>query len=131
MGVEITLTLSEEMVEHVRYVSQATHQSIEDVLSDTLEIVWPTFHELSVHSLYPPVSGLSDEAVLDLANKKMDVVQNERLGYLQIKGKQQGLDEAERFELSALMQIYRLGQLRKSEALAEAIRRNLQKPFAP
>lgn len=130
MGVEITLTLSEEMVEHVRYVSQATHQSIEDVLSDTLEIVWPTFRELSVHSLYPPVSGLSDEAVLALANKKMDVVQNERLGYLQTKGKQQGL-EAERFELSALMQIYRLGQVRKSEALAEAIRRNLQKPFAP
>ena len=131
MGVEITLTLSEEMVEHVRYVSQATHQSIEDVLSDTLEIVWPTLHELPVHTLYPPVLGLSDEAVLELANKKMDVVQNERLGYLQTKGKPQGLDEAERFELSALMQIYRLGQLRKSEALAEAIRRNLQKPFAP
>lgn len=129
MGVEITLTLSEEMVEHVRYISQATHQSIEDVLSDTLEIVWPTSTEVSSQTLYPPVLSLSDEEVLDLANKKMDVIQNDRLGYLQAKGKQQGLDDAERFELSALLQIYRLGQLRKSEALAEAIRRNLQKPL--
>jgi hypothetical protein len=47
----------------------------------------------------------------------------ERLGTLQAKGKIEGLTEAERVELLALLHIYQTGQLRKSEGLAEAVRR--------
>jgi hypothetical protein len=73
---------------------------------------------------------LSDEAVLALAESKMDKVQNERLGWLQAKGKRDGLTREEQYELLALMQIYQLGQLRKSEALAEAVQRGLREPLA-
>ena len=59
----------------------------------------------------------------------MDDVQNQRLGDLQAKGKATGLTEAERYELLALLQIYQLGQLRKSEALAEAVLRGLRSPL--
>lgn len=34
--------------------------------------------------------------------------------------------EAERYELLALLQIYQLGELRRSEALAEAVQRGLR-----
>jgi hypothetical protein len=50
---------------------------------------------------YPPISELSDlvgltaEEVLRLADAKMEEAQNQRLGYLQAKGKAQGLNEAE------------------------------------
>ncbi len=40
-----------------------------------------------------------------------------------------GLTEAESYELLAMLQIYQLGQLRKSEGLAEAVRRKLKTPL--
>ncbi|VAW40169.1 hypothetical protein MNBD_CHLOROFLEXI01-417 [hydrothermal vent metagenome] len=61
----------------------------------------------------------------------MDEAQNNRLGALQAKGKQFALTEVERFELLSLLQIYQLGQLRKSEALAEAARRGLRFSLSP
>jgi hypothetical protein len=55
---------------------------------------------------------------------------NQRLGDLQANGKAASLNEAERYELLALLQIYQLGQLRKSEALAEAVKRGLLEPLS-
>jgi PHD/YefM family antitoxin component YafN of YafNO toxin-antitoxin module len=88
-------------------------------------MLWLTPEEMPGTS-EPPVSELSDNAVLELADAKMNEAQNQRLGDLQSKGKAAGLTDAERYELLVLLQIYQLGQLRKSEALAEAIRRRLR-----
>jgi hypothetical protein len=55
---------------------------------------------------------------------------NQRLGDLQANGKAASFNEAERYELLALLQIYQLGQLRKSEALAEAVKRGLLEPLS-
>ncbi|NEO86581.1 MAG: hypothetical protein F6J87_20335 [Spirulina sp. SIO3F2] len=76
-------------------------------------------------NFYSPVAQLADAEILELAMLKMDVAQNQRLGDLQAQGKAYGLTMAERYELFTLMQIYRLGLLRKSEALAEAYERGL------
>ena len=100
------------------------------ILADTLEMMWPTLGDLPDTSPYPPVSTMSDTEVLALADSKMDVVQNQRLGELQAKGKVVGLTHAERYELLTLMQIYQFGQLRKSEALAEAVQRGLRTPLS-
>jgi hypothetical protein len=51
----------------------------------------------------PPVSELSDNALLELADAKMNEAQNQRLGDLQAKGKTAGLTDAERYELLALL----------------------------
>ena len=64
--------------------------------------------------------------IIELASLKMDAVQNQRLGELQAKGKNTGLTEAEGYELSVLISIYQMGQLRKSMALAEAVKRGLK-----
>lgn len=129
MDVEVTLSLPENLIERARRFSQATQREVEVVLADVIEMMWPTLEDVPDTTHYPPISELSDEEVLQLADAKMDEGQNQRLGYLQAKGKAQGLNEAERHELLALMQMYQLGQLRKSEALAEAVRRGLRTPL--
>jgi hypothetical protein len=77
-------------------------------------------------NLSPEVSGLSDDDVMTIANLKLSEVQNDRLSELQQRGKTTSLSELDRYELIALLQIYQLGQLRKSEALAEAVHRGLR-----
>ncbi len=41
-----------------------------------------------------------------------------------------GLTPTEHFELLVLIHLYQIGMLRKSEGLAEAVRRGLRKPLA-
>jgi hypothetical protein len=81
--------------------------------------------------LEPPVSTLTDEEVLALADAKMDPVQNDRLAELQTRGKAVRLTEAERVKLLSLLHLYQVGQWRKSEGLAEAVRRGLRTPLRP
>lgn len=129
MAVEITLKLPESSIEHAKRLGSATQRDVSDVLTDTLEMLWLTVEGLPNFDAVPSISELSDERVLALADSKMDEMQNQRLGDLQAKGKAIGLTDAERYELLALLQIYQLGQLRKSEALAEVVRRELRQPL--
>jgi|SRR5919199_132252 hypothetical protein len=131
MAVEVTLTLPENLVEYARRLGDATQRDVAAILADALEMLLPTWENLSENSSIPSVSSLSDAEVLALADSKMDAVQNQRLGELQQRGKTIGLTEAERYELLALLQIYQLGQLRKSEALAEAVQRDLRSSLSP
>jgi hypothetical protein len=130
MTVEMTLNLPESLVENARRFGGATRQNVETVLTDTLEMMLPMIEDSPDEILYPPVSTLSDLEVLQLADGKMDLAQNQRLGELQAKGKASGLSVAERQELVALMRIYQIGLLRKSEAMVEAVQRGLRQPLA-
>lgn len=130
MAVEVTLTLPENLVEYAKRLGDATQRDVAAILVDALEMLLPTWENLSENSSIPSVSSLSDAEVLALADSKMDAVQNQRLGELQQRGKTIGLTEAERYELLALVQIYQIGQLRKSEALAEAVQRDLRLPLS-
>jgi len=129
MSGQVTLFLPNNLIEHAKQFGTATKRDTAEVLADALEMMWPTLPDSPASEL-PSVETLSDEDVLALANMKLDKEQNERLGELQSKGKQTTLSEVERFELLSLLQIYQLGQLRKSEALAEAVRRGLQPPLS-
>ncbi|MEM7029690.1 MAG: hypothetical protein AAF629_09000 [Chloroflexota bacterium] len=128
MAVEVTLRLPEEMVEYAKRFGEATQRDVDQVLADTLDLMWAT---LDLDDMKPPISSLSDDEVLQLAGSKMDSIQNERLGELQRKGKVESLSEVERSELLTLLHIYQAGQLRKSQGLAEAARRNLRSPLSP
>ncbi|MCH8293386.1 MAG: hypothetical protein O7E52_17350 [Candidatus Poribacteria bacterium] len=128
MAIEVTLSLPENLIEHAKCFGGATHRDVSVVLADALEMMFPTLGSLPAHN-QPPVKTLSDADVLTFADLKMDAVQNERLGELQQTGKTRELTTDERYELMALLQIYQLGQLRKSEALAESVRRGLRKPL--
>jgi hypothetical protein len=130
MAVEITLSLPEDLIEQARRIAGATDSNTETVLTDVLDMIWPTLDTFSV-SNEPPVSSLPDEEVLELADMKMDRAENKRLRALQTKGKTTGLTAGESNELLLLFKKYQLGQLRKSEALAEAVQRGLRKPLSP
>ena len=129
MTVAVTLDLPEGVIEQAKRFGGATQQTFEEVLADVLETMLPMLEDTPDSPRYPPVTTLADAVVLQLADAKMDVTQNQRLGALQTQGKAAGLSVAERYELLALLQIYQLGQLRKSEALAEAVRRGLRLPL--
>lgn len=129
MSVQVTLSLPNNLFEHARDLGNATKRDTAEVLADALEMMWPTLPDSPTANL-PALTTISDEDILALADMKMDETQNNRLSELQTKGKQSSLTEVERFELLSLLQIYQLGQLRKSEALAEAVRRGLRDPLA-
>lgn len=127
MAVEVKLKLPEALVEHARLFGQATQRDIDEVLVDTLELMWST---IVWSASGPPVAALSDDDILVLADSKMDAVQNERLAELQTRGKTDHLTAVERAELLSLLHIYQIGQLRKAESLAEAVRRGLRPPLS-
>ncbi len=125
----LTINLPENLLEHAKHFGQVTHRDAATVLADTLEMVWPASDDMRSSDIFRKVSELSDTEVLELADLKMHREQNERLGKLQAKGKVSGLTPAEQFELLMLIHIYQVGQLRKSEGLAEAARRGLRGPM--
>ena len=78
-----------------------------------------------------PIPPLSDGQVLAICDSEMAPEQNDRLSELLDKQQAGTLRPDEQPELWALMRIYELGQLRKAEALAEAVRRGLRAPGRP
>jgi len=128
---QITINLPNSLVESAQCLGKATARDLSEVLIDTLEIILPAFNKLSESGNHVEVSHLLDADVVELANLKMDAVQNQRLGELQAKGKNTGLTEAEGYELLVLISIYQMGQLKKSMALAEAVKRGLREPLLP
>ena len=131
MTIPITINLPEGLVASIRRLGEATAREVSEVLVNTLEIVLPTLDNLSEMSIHSKITDVPDQEVLELANLKMDIVQNQRLGELQAKGKNTGLTAAEGYELLILMSIYQIGKLRKSEGLAEAVRRGIRTPLSP
>ena len=129
MTVEITIAVPESLVESAKRLGDATQRDVASVLAEALELLGGMWDNLPAETLSSGLVTLTDTEVLSLARSKMDEVQNQRLGELQARGKGSGLTEAERYELLALLQIYQLGQLRKSEGLAEAVRRGLMMPL--
>jgi hypothetical protein len=126
---QVVLTLPDSLLEEVSPLGQATERNIETVLADTLEMMWPAWGTLLNGKSVLDVETLSDEEVLALADSKMESGQNVRLGELQTRGKTKTLSEPEQFELLVLIHLYQIGQLRKSEGLAEAARRGLRQPL--
>ena len=128
---EITLNLSEKLVESAENLAAVSKRDLPTVITDVLEMLLPMVENMADSNLYPPVFSLSDAEVIALADSKMDEAANDRLGELQSKGKKVGLTQTEDNELLTLLQIDRLGQLRKSEALAEAVERGLRGKLHP
>lgn len=127
---QLTLNLPDNLVNHAGVIGRITHRDATEVLADTLEMMWPAWENMLDTDLFPPLTSLSDDEVIELADLKMDSEQNRRMGELQSRGKSSGLTISEQFELLTLVHFYQIGQIRKSEALAEAVRRGLRKPLS-
>jgi len=129
MSTQVTLTLPDEVYRRAERLAQLSSRDVADVLADTiaLSLLPVTLESEAVE----PVSALSDEEVLVLADLQMAPEQDQRLSSLLDKQQAGILIETERSELLALMQVYQESLLRKAQALHEAVRRGLREPIEP
>jgi len=126
MEQQITLTLSDTVLDRAAGLAGLLARSVEEVLTKTLEITLPDIGSGTL----PPVASLSDKEVLALSQLQMESKQSVRFSDL-LDMQQAGiLAEPERSELYSLFQIYQRLWLRQSEALAEAVRRGLREPLS-
>jgi len=72
------------------------------------------------------MSAWSDQEVLAAADGGMPAAADERLSELLNRQQAGLLKDTEHAELTALMQLYQQGLLRKAQALREAVRRGLR-----
>jgi predicted DNA-binding protein len=129
MSTQVTLTLPDEVYRRAERLAQLSSRDIADVLADTIEL---SLSRVGLNSeAVEPVSGLSDEEVMALAELQLASDQDQRLSSLLDKQQAGALIEAERSELLALMQVYQESLLRKAQALREAVQRGLREPLEP
>jgi predicted DNA-binding protein len=129
MSTQVTLTLPDEVYRRAERLAQLSSREVADVLADTIEL---SLSPVGLKSeAVEPVSGLSDEEVMALAELQLASDQDQRLSSLLDKQQAGTLIEAERSELLALMQVYQESLLRKAQALREAVQRGLRKPLDP
>lgn len=119
MGETVTLELPEEVARRVREVAARTDRRLEDVLIEWIDRV--------VSDL--PVESLPDDQVLALCDLQMDPEQQEELSELLARNREGLLSDAERARLDELMHVYRLGLVRKAQALKVAVARGLRLPL--
>lgn len=126
MEQQITLTLSDTLLQRAAGLAAAVSRPIEKILAETLEMALP---DLGAEKL-PSVASLSDEEVLALSQAHIENKQSSRLTGLPDKQQAGALTERERMELYSLYQNYQRLWLRQSEALAEAVKRGLREPLS-
>ncbi len=127
MSRQITLTLSDELYDNARQWALMTQRNLSETLTDALKIVLTPVY--THPQLEKPVSALSDQEVLALTQVQMASSQGDRLGELLAKQREDNLPNHKQAELLAIMQVYNQLWLRRSEALAEAVRRGLMGPL--
>lgn len=127
MSRQVTLTLSNDIYEQAQRWAIITQQDLSETLADALSIVLAPVH--TAPHLEKPVRSLSEEEIQDLCNMRMESYQGRQLSQLLEKQREGVLNDEERQEMLALMQIYNRLWIRQSEALAEAVRRGQREPL--
>ena len=122
MSTQLTLNLPDGLAERIEAVAQRTGRSVNDFLAETIELTLRPWGD----SLPEPISEASDNDVLRLSEKQLPETIDQRLSELLSDQQAATLSLVEQRELTALMQIYEEGLLRKAEAIREAVRRGLR-----
>lgn len=129
MSTQVILNLPDRVYDQAARLAELMNQDVPRVLAETIESVLSPLGASA--SGLPPVGQLPDEEVLAVADLRMNEAQGRELGRLLERQQAGKLREAERNELSALMQVYHECLVRKAQALGEAVRRGLREPVAP
>lgn len=123
MTTQIILTLSDEIYKRAEHFARLTGQAVEDVIADRVGgTLPPLVSELDSR----PVETLSDDEVLSLSQSMMDERLSSRMSGLSQKQREDVLTPEEQTELNMLFEIYNVGQLRKAQGLAQAVKRGLR-----
>ena len=124
MSNEITLTLPDKLYRSAERMALGTKRplprAITEVLTEAL-LAWEEPEQ--------DISSISDEEVLTMCGLEMTAVQSNRLSTLLDKQREGELSSDERPELWALMRVYERALLHRSDALVEAVKRDLLEPL--
>jgi predicted DNA-binding protein len=123
MSAQLTVTLPDNVYQRAKRLAELTGRDVTDVISEKLTALLPP---LSSEMDMRPIESLSDEAIERLADGQMDVALSSRMSTLQYKQQAGTISDDERAELKLLMELYDVGQLQKTQALVEAIKRGLR-----
>ena len=120
----LTLTLPDELYRSAERLAAGARRPVSGMITEVLNEALLAWEEPE-----QPIPTLSDRDVLALSELQMAVDQSRRLSVLLAKQREQELTDDERPELWTLMRVYERALLRRSEALAEAVRRGLRDPL--
>jgi len=120
---EISVNLPEGLYENVSNLARAKKKTVAEFVKNAVRKAVHEETEISEGSL----ADCSDDEVLSLANMKMSEAENARMSSLLEKQREEMISPLERNELEALMRVYQVGNLRKSQGIYEAVRRGLIK----
>ena len=120
MNVTLTVEVPERTAQLVRELAARSGQAPNKILNELLD---RSLAEI-------PVERLPDAEVLVIADMMMDERDQEELADLLDDQREGTLNASQRLRLDQLMQVYRRGMVRKSEALKIAVQRGLRSPLS-
>lgn len=123
MQTQVTLRLPDRLYRSATRLAIGVRRPVRAVLTDVLSSAldaWDVQDET--------IERWTDQRVLSQCDAQMSPRQSERLSELLDRQQSGQLTVDEKPELWALLRVYEAGQLRKAEALAEAVRRGLRAP---
>ena len=126
MSTQIVLDLPDSAFRSASLLARGSQRSVQGVVAEAAT------QALSGWDFWgQPVARMSDQEVLAVSKSQMNPDQSQRFSLLLDKQQSGTLTGEENPELWTLTRIYQLGQLRKAEALAEAVKRGLRPPVEP
>lgn len=118
MAEKVTVEFPDELLAQVRTVAARTHQSLEDLLLDWVRRA----------GAEPVLDLLPDAGLLAACDAQLPARQEEDLADLLDRNREGTLQMAERARLDELMCLYRMGLVRKAQALKLAVSRGHRQP---
>lgn len=118
---EISVKLPNHLYQRVSELAQAKKKSVAEIIKTA---VGKAVLE-AAETVESPLADCSDEEVSALARMKMSADENQRMSQLLNKQREETITPLERNELEALLRVYQVGNLRKAQGIAEAVRRGL------
>lgn len=119
MSQTVQLTIPDEIARRAREIASRSQRRVEDVLVEWINLAAEDM----------PIDLLPDEQVIAPADLQMDTRQQRELGDLLARSRERQIDTAGRARLDQLMQVYRLGMVRKAQATKVAVERGLRPPL--
>jgi hypothetical protein len=119
MGYRVQVEVPVDLFVRAKAYAERKKRDVESVLVD-----WMRNGEPDV-----PVDTMSDEDVLGLVDTTMDEDQQEEMSNLLAQQREREITAEGRVRLDELLNIYRHGTVRKSEALRVAVERGLRPPM--
>lgn len=120
---EISVKLPNNLYQDISQLAQAQKKSVTAIIKNAVRQAVIE----DAQTMERPLADCSDNEVLALANLKMPEEQADRQSELLYKNQADTITPLERNELEGLTMIYQLGNLRKSQGIAEAVLRGLIK----